>query len=362
MKIALVGGIYGKDQTFRSNLAFTPETVLAHCFMVRGHAVSTFSHDASFDAKRFEVIHVHHLGYGATRVAADSSNAAFVYTSHDGAAMAGSSPGFCRQFVARFTMSRADAVVALSKKEADFQQRSYALAGALHTIIPNGIDSANYRYGRDNAAGRGCPWRLLYVGQLISLKNVDALLRALARIHEPFELQLVYHNSSLQIPLQKLAVELGLGKRVRFLGPRPPQELVGIYQRADVFVLPSSAEALPSVVTEALLCGTPVVATDVGGVREQLGGYGVCVSPGRPDELATAISYVLDHYDQFAARSEAASAYARQHFSFENMANRHLELYANLLDRKGVRRRHTALRVPVNVVMKMGVGLICATK
>jgi glycosyltransferase involved in cell wall biosynthesis len=267
-----------------------------------------------------------------------------------------------RLLATRFVMSRADAVVALSKSEADFQQRNYQLAGALHTVIPNGIDPANYSYARNNAAGKGRPWRLLYVGQLTALKNVDVLLRALLQVKQPVELELVYHNSALEIPLRKLALELGLNERVRFLGPKTPRELAAIYQRADIFVLPSAGEALPSVVTEAMLCGTPVIATDVGGVREQLHGYGLCVPPGRPDELAAAITCVLDHYDQFAAQCETASAYAKQQFSIEAMVDRHLELYADLLEKKGGRRRHTPFRIPVNAMLKMGVSLICATK
>jgi glycosyltransferase involved in cell wall biosynthesis len=361
MRIALVGGIYGKDESFRRNLQVTPETILEHGLIARGHEVATFSHYATFDAIKFDVIHVHHLSYGTTRVAADNSDTAFVYTSHDALAMSGLLHRH-RQLATRFVISRADAVVALSKSEANFQQRNYPLAGALHTVIPNGIDPANYTYARDNTAGKGRPWQLLYTGQLIALKNIDVLLRALALLKQPVKLDLVYHNSALEIPLRKLTSELGLSARVRFLGPKSPRELANIYQRADVFVLPSASEALPSVVTEAMLCGTPVVATDVGGVREQLGGYGVCVSPGRPDELAAAISYVLDHYEQFTARSETVSVYARERFSVESMVDRHLELYASLLERKGPRRRHTAFRVPVNAILKMGVSLICAMK
>jgi hypothetical protein len=86
------------------------------------------------------------------------------------------------------------------------------------------------------------------------------------------------------------------------------------------------------------------------------------VQPGRPDELAAAIACVLDHYKQFAAQSEPASAYARQRFTIDAMVDRHLELYADLLDKKGPRRRHTPFRVPINAVLKMGVNLICATK
>jgi glycosyltransferase involved in cell wall biosynthesis len=361
MKIALVGGVYGKDESYRTRLQVTPETLLEQGFIAGGQEVSTFSHYAPINADQFDVIHVHHLSYGSVRAATDTTEAAFAYTSHDPLAMS-RMLGWPRRIAARFVASRADAVVALSKAEADFQRRNYQLAGAIHTVIPNGIDSRNYAYVRTNAAGIGRPWQLLYVGQLIAMKNVDVLLRAVARIRQPIEVQLVYHNSSLEIPLRRLAFELGLSERVFFLGSKSPRELAALYQRADLFVLPSAGEALPSVVTEAMLCGTPVIASDVGGIREQLCGYGVCVPPGRPDELATAISYVLDHYEIFAARSGAASTYAREQFSIKNMIDRHLELYATLLDCKGPRRRHAALKVPLNSVLKMGVSLRCAMK
>ena len=361
MKIALVGGIYGRDKSYRRNVRYTPETILEQGLIVRGHHVSAFSHYATIDSERFDVVHVHHLSYGATRVAADNNDTAFVYTSHDPLAMSELLRRH-RLLAMRFVMSRADAVVALSEAEANFQRLNYQLAGALHTVIPNGIDGTKYVYTRNNGAGKGCPWRLLYVGQLIPLKKVDVLLRALALIRQPVELDLVYHNSALEIPLRKLAVELGLSERARFLGPKSPDELAAIYQHADVFVLPSAGEALPSVVTEAMLCGTPVIATEVGGVREQLGGFGVCVPSGRSAELAVAIVYMLDNYEQFATRSETASAFAREQFSIENMVDRHLELYANLLDQKGSRRRHATFRVPINSLLKMGVGLICAMK
>ena len=162
--------------------------------------------------------------------------------------------------------------------------------------------------------------------------------------------------------MRKLASVLGLEQRVHFLDAKSPQELAPLYQNADVFVLPSSAEALPSVVTEAMLCGTPVVATDVGGVREQLAGYGTCVSPGDPAELASAISYVLEHYDRFAAQGARTSAYARERFSVDRMVDNHLELYADLLKRRAPRRRHSEMRAPIDALLRTGVSFICATK
>jgi len=361
MKIALIGGVYGKSEVFRRKLQMTPETVLEEGLVGRGHQVATFSHYAQVDGRSFQIVHVHHLSYGSIRAATDDTSAAFVYTNHDLGAMT-RKLDMRRRAAARFVMSRADAVVALSVPEADFQTRNYPLAGALRAIIPNGVEAKNYCYARHNLASKGAPWRLLYVGQLVPVKNVDVLLRAVARIERPVELQLVYHNAALEVPLRKLASELGLSERVSFMGSKSPGELAPIYQCADVFVLPSASEALPSVVTEAMLCGTPVVATDVGGVRDQLGGYGVCVPSGCPSVLAAAISRMLDQYSRFAEQGIAASAYARERFSIKNMVDRHLELYAALLEREGPRRRHSGLHQHFNTVLKMGVNLACIAK
>ncbi len=362
MRIALVGGIYGKDARFRASIKCTPETALEAGLKARGHSVGTFSHYAALDGRSFDVIHVHHLGYGAMRAAVDSSSAAFVYTSHDPFSLCGLRVRFSRDLAARFVMERADAVVALSETEADFERRRYPVEGALHAVIPNGIDAGIFAYARRNAGGRGRPWRLLFVGQLIEMKSVDVLLRAVSRLRAPVELDLAYHNPALQIPLRSLAASLGLLDRVRFLGAKTPEELAALYHDADLFVLSSAAEALPSVVTEAMLCGTPVVATDVGGIREQLAGHGLLVRPGNSAELAAAIGNVLEHYERFAARSEEMSRSARWRFSIDAMADRHLELYADLASRKEPRRRHTALPPPVGAALKVGVNLLCATK
>jgi glycosyltransferase involved in cell wall biosynthesis len=362
MRIALVGGIYGKTPRFRATVKSTPETTLEAGLEARGHAVETFSHYAAFDGRRFDLIHVHHLSYGATRAAVDSSAAAFVFTSHDAPSFSSLSVPRSRQLAMRFVMRSADAVIALSETEADFQRRHYRLDGSVHAIIPNGIDPRTYSCVRRNYRGNGRPWQLLFVGQLIEMKSVDVLLRAVARLAAPVELDLAYHNSTLEVPLRSLAASLGLLNRVRFLGARRPAELAALYQRADVFVLPSAAEALPSVVTEAMLCGTPVVATDVGGIREQLAGYGLLVRPGNSAELAAAIANVIERYEKFAARGEAMSRSARQRFSIDAMADRHLELYADLLRRKAPRRRHAAISVPLGAAVKAGVNLLCVTK
>ena len=362
MKVAIVGGIYGKGARFRQSMQMTPETILENGLRARGCQVHTASHYQQIRAGEFDIVHVHHLGLGALRAASDRADAAFVFTSHDPRAVMGLEPRYSRRWASQWIMSRADALVALSQAEAAFQRRTYRLSGAIHDVIPNGIDAGNYRYGRRNSAGKDRPWQLLFVGQLNELKKVDLLLRALRVLRQPAELHLVYHCGTLELPLRQLAATLNLSDRVHFLGAKPPQELSALYQEADVFVLPSVAEALPSVVSEAMFCGTPIVATDVGGIREQLNGYGVVVAAGQVSALAKGIENVLEHYPRFADQSEAMNRDARQRFSTETMAERHLELYAKLMDRRRPRRRHRFFRLPANAMVKAGVTLLCATK
>ena len=131
--------------------------------------------------------------------------------------------------------------------------------------------------------------------------------------------------------LARLANELGLD-HVRFLGARSPTELSELYAAAHLLVLPSlQGEALPSVISEAMFVGRPVVATDVAGVREQLAGFGVVVPPGDSELLASGISEVVEGYDDHARRALEMSRNARQRFSIGAMVDGHEDLYKSLI-------------------------------
>jgi glycosyltransferase involved in cell wall biosynthesis len=361
LSICLIGGIYGKDAGYRSRIKITPETTLERGFRERGHVVKTFGHREKIDLRGADIVHVHHAGAAVFRAAAQESRAGFVYTSHDGPAMAGKSASVIHRFANRFAMSRADAVVALSEAEASFQKHDYDVRGALHTVIPNGIDPLAFTYARKCHAGESFLPKLLYVGQLMEGKGVDVLLRALSALDEKITVDLVYHTGRTERDLRKLASELNLGNRVQFLGTKTPKELKSIYHAADILVLPSLGEALPSVITEAMLCGTPVISTDVGGIRDQMGGSGIVVAPNRVDELANAIRHMLGHYEDFSARAEEMSRYARERFSVDAMIEKHLSLYRAVVEKKSPRRRSAITRRPLNAGAGWAAKVLCKT-
>jgi glycosyltransferase involved in cell wall biosynthesis len=122
-----------------------------------------------------------------------------------------------------------------------------------------------------------------------------------------------------------LAQELGLGERVRFAGAASPAEIADALRAADLFVLSSLSENMPLAVIEALCCGLPVAATDVGGVPEAVREDGVLAPPGDPERLAVAIRSVLDGYECYDGGDIARRAAAR--WSFEAVGRTWDEIY-----------------------------------
>lgn len=328
MKICLIGGIYGKGGQRSAYVHITPETTLETGLRAAGHEVTTLSHYDDVDFSPFDLVHVHHLSYGAARLAADTSPTPFVYTNHDASQMCGARLSLPRRLALQYTLSRADAVVALSESEARFQRRTYDLEGARHVVIPNGINADRYAYSRRNHAGQSHPWNLLLVGQLIPLKGHDLLFRALAGLSHPVELHLAYQNDTLESELRDLARQLHIAPRVHFHGKREPHQLAELYAQSDLLVLPSETEALPSVITEAMLTGLPFIASAVGGIVDQAHGYGFLVTQRTVESWRLHLSYVLDRYSHFAAQSRSMSDYARRTFAIPAMIQSHLDLYS----------------------------------
>lgn len=345
MRVCLVGGIFGRPAAYRSLHPHAPETILASGLAECGVRVDTVGHDQFVPDDAFDIVHVHHVGRAAYLMAVSDTRAPFVFTGHDGQMLCGYERSRIRREAFRFVLARSDAAVALSAEEAGFLQ---GLGHPFVTVIPNAVPTI---YGSASLDGerRG----LLYVGQLVPLKGVDILLQALPLMarHRDVALTLAYQNSRLERELRALAHDLGLGSRVRFLGPQSPEQLVVLYASSKLLVLPSYAEALPSVVTEALHAGTPVVASRVGGIPDQLQGFGTLVEPGRPDALARALDDELDRPPD-RARKQAMRDYAVARFGVAAMAARHAALYQALAvtGRRGRRGREVlapALRAAI---------------
>jgi glycosyltransferase involved in cell wall biosynthesis len=206
-------------------------------------------------------------------------------------------------------------------------------------VLPSRLQTAYYGIAgveADDAPVRRRAHVVAWAGRIDPLKDVETLLRAAARVHAAapdvtFDLAggVPSGDEAYAARCSRLQQELDLGDAVHFLGHRP--DAVDVLAQADLVVLTSVSEGFPFVTLEAMAHGRPIVATDVGGMREQLGEAGVLVPPGDADALAEAVIGLLDDRERRAHLSAEAARRAREAFSLARFRAVHHGLYRPVL-------------------------------
>lgn len=201
-------------------------------------------------------------------------------------------------------LAEADAVVAVSR---DLEERVVRLGvdRSRIQVVYDGIDRKLFSPGDRGGARRRLNLDeqeplVLFVGNLLPVKGLDVLVDAcelLAARKRQFTC-LMIGRGPLDAPLRRETERRGLVDRFRWLGPRPHADLPDWFRAADVFVLPSRSEGLPNVLIEAASCGTPFVASRVGGIPELTHlGPNRLVAPGNASDLAEALDERLSASD-----------------------------------------------------------------
>jgi glycosyltransferase involved in cell wall biosynthesis len=125
-------------------------------------------------------------------------------------------------------------------------------------------------------------------------KNTAAIFDAYKNVHGIIPHKLVVVGKDCHRFREDYKIpENGYGKDIIFTGWIEQEDLPVFYSLADLFLYPSNVEAFPIPITEAMACGTPIVTSNVNGLKEIAGDAAVFVDPSRPEEIATAIGQVL---------------------------------------------------------------------
>jgi glycosyltransferase involved in cell wall biosynthesis len=177
--------------------------------------------------------------------------------------------------------------------------------------------------------------QVVFVGRLLPHKGIDVLLRAVDD-RTPVRIFGHAYDARYRAELERLAA----GKDVTFHEHASDAEIVDAYRRSMVSVLPSVhhasdgrfhpwPELLGLSLLESMACGTPVVASKVGGVPELLddGETGFLVSPGDPAELGSRIGELLAPSPQWTRMSRRGVEVVHEHFTWDHVAERCLQIY-----------------------------------
>jgi glycosyltransferase involved in cell wall biosynthesis len=229
-------------------------------------------------------------------------------------------------------MSRATTVtICVTETEREAGLAAGTCRPARTTVIPNAIDASSARRAQRDAG----PLRIISVGRLAWPKDPITLVHALAQVRAA-SVELLVAGDGPQRPRVEAEVRrLGLDSVIRLLGPR--DDVPDLLASCDVFVLASRSEGGPISILEAMAAGLPVVASDVGGVRELVddGATGLLVPAGDSHALAAALQRLLDDARLRHRLGEAGRRRLVERFDVEAHRRAHLELYARELARHG---------------------------
>lgn len=250
----------------------------------------------------------------------------------------------------RHVLARADKIVAATLAEMAQLQWLYKAEMRKITVIPPGVDTGHfYPIPADEAKQYiGIPKDdrvVLFVGRIEPLKGVDTLIRAMSCLrgcekNKPADLVIIGGDpeaapeamSAEMTRLQQLCKDLSLDHMVVFLGKRGQDTLPYYYSAAEVLVMPSHYESFGMVALEAMACGTPVIASQVGGLAflVQDGITGFQVPDGDVEALCSKLNLLLGDSSLRLQMGQQAADYARS-YAWKNIALQIIKVYEGLL-------------------------------
>jgi len=250
-------------------------------------------------------------------------------------------------------LKEVDCVIAATPAELAQLQWLYQADVSKIRVIPPGVDlSRFYPIPKDEAKEYigipPCERMLLFVGRIEPLKGLDVLFKAIALMRQnglwertPFCLAVIGGNEdgepenrgSEQERLSALRSEYGLDDLVAFLGKKSQDTLPYYYSAAEIVVVPSHYESFGMVALEAMACGTPVVASNVGGLAYlvQNGSTGFTVPVDEPQLLVECIAKLLSDSELRARMGKQAAEFAKG-FGWNIIANKIIALYQSVLN------------------------------
>lgn len=247
-------------------------------------------------------------------------------------------------------LSIADRIIVATLAEHSQLRFLYKANNNKLVIIPPGVDTCHfYPIPADEAKQfiglKPDDRMVLFVGRIEALKGVDTLIRAMSCLkvkdmHRPVHLAIIggepdvnAREMSMEMArLQKLCDELCLGQMVVFLGKRGQDTLPYYYSAAEVLVMPSLYESFGMVALEAMACGTPVIASEVGGLGflVQDGETGFTIPDGEPDKLCEKLSLLLTDHELRESMGRHAADYACS-YDWERIAKQIVDVYEGLI-------------------------------
>jgi glycosyltransferase involved in cell wall biosynthesis len=208
----------------------------------------------------------------------------------------------------------------------------YGLDSTKITVVGNGVDSQSFFPCRQQNNNEEY---VLYTGGLKARKGLFDLIQCASYVSKirSRTMFIICGRGPYRKKIEHAVTKMGLEKRVIFPGYVSRNDLIHLYQNATVHVVPSHYEGMPTVLLEAMSCGLPVVATDIGGNNEVVksGVNGFLVPSKRPEVMAEAVVKLLDDVSLRENMGTLARNTILMHYTWDKVADKILECYERMI-------------------------------
>lgn len=320
MRIGLSGGYFSAAHA--SEFLSMPEYLLMDGLKERGHEVIRFR-TSQIPSMELDVLHCHHFSR-ILQLAAILKTSPLIFTPHNPFIFHPDYKLNLRNFIA---LKRIDALVVLSEIERGVYENRGVQRDQIH-VIPNGLKIELYEKPRkmETRIKFMIPDDriiVLFVGQLLPFKGIEYLFKAVQGLEITLIIKSHYSRDLLRYreiaPKNTIFITEILSQR----------DLTELYHSCDIYCQPSISEALPTVITEAMLCGKPIIASKVGGIPVQVpSDCGLLVTPRNVDQLREGIEMLKDQ-DLREKIGLRARSHARRVYNQDDMVEKHLKLYSS---------------------------------
>ncbi len=242
------------------------------------------------------------------------------------------------RFILRWLVNNSSKIITISKATRSFCQKA-GLDQDKIEVIPFGVDPDFFRplevYNDENI------FQILSVGYLIQRKGFEYLIRAMPQVleeHANARLKIV-GSGPLETELKELIYELGLGDEVEIVKNISDDELLMVYNSADLFVLPSivdsqgNTEGLGVVLLEAMACGLPVMGSNVGGIPDIITNNetGILVEEKDLQGISEAMKKLIKDEELRSILSKNGYNSVKHNFNWKTLAKRYTEVFEDLI-------------------------------
>jgi glycosyltransferase involved in cell wall biosynthesis len=281
--------------------------------------------------KQYKILHIHtpsRVGKFVAILGKILSYKVFFKIPNEGTVSTAGVSRYVDHFFFRFILTKA--IILERSTWEELKKYDYLHSKLIH--IPNGVEvreQKHYRFSDKSI-------NVLFVGRLVQQKGCDKLIKALsllAKEHIKFKVTIVGDGPELS-SLKNLAIELDVDKHISFVGNK--EDVLSYMYRSDVLINTSDKEGMSNVLLEAMSVGLPIIATQVGALKQQLGDYyqeyGCCVESAAV-EVSDRIKDLYKNNSQLEEYGAYLYKRSNEKFSISQTAKVYLDEYKKVLNK-----------------------------